>query len=165
MHVHGSRGMDRIVIDHEDQRAFSFPSFREVRCRFRASRELPEEGDEDLCGEGTDVFRLHSMRLGAFFAALNVKYRDIRYVIPFLLQLLMFASPIIYPASLVPERFQWLLALNPLSGLIEAFRYVVIPSHGLDWNLLIYSFVITGLLFVTSVAYFKSAEKAFADIV
>ena len=108
---------------------------------------------------------LLSISLGAFFAALNVKYRDMRYVIPFLLQLLMFATPIIYPASMVPERFQWLLALNPLSGLIEAFRSVVVPSHVLDWNLLMLSIAITGVLFVTSVAYFKRAEKAFADIV
>jgi lipopolysaccharide transport system permease protein len=111
------------------------------------------------------LLMLLSLSLGAFFAALNVKYRDIRYVIPFLIQLLMFATPIIYPASMVPERFQWLLALNPLCGLIEAFRYVVVPSHVLDWNLLMLSVVITGVLFVTSVAYFKSAEKAFADLV
>jgi lipopolysaccharide transport system permease protein len=65
---------------------------------------------------------------------------------------------------MVPERFQWLLALNPLSGLIEAFRYVVVPSHVLDWNLLMLSVGITGVLFVTSVVYFKSAEKAFADL-
>src|SRR6266581_1516725 len=58
------------------------------------------------------LLMLLSLSLGAFFAALNVKYRDMRYVIPFLLQLLMFATPIIYPASMVPERFQWLLALN-----------------------------------------------------
>jgi len=108
---------------------------------------------------------LLSLSLGAFFAALNVKYRDIRYVIPFLIQLLMFTTPIIYPASMVPERFQWLVALNPLSGLIEAFRYVVVPSHVLDWSLLMFSVGITGVLFVTSVAYFKSAENAFSDIV
>lgn len=110
------------------------------------------------------LLMLLSLSLGVFFAALNVKYRDIRYVLPFLTQLLMFATPIIYPASMVPERFQWLLALNPLSGLIEAFRYVVVPRHALDWNLLMLSVVITGVLFVTSVAYFKSAEKVFADI-
>jgi lipopolysaccharide transport system permease protein len=110
------------------------------------------------------LLMLLSLSLGAFFAALYVKYRDIRYVLPFLIQLLMFATPIIYPASMVPERFQWLLALNPLSGLIEAFRYVVVPSHVLDWNLLMFSVVITGALFVTSVVYFKSAEKDFADL-
>jgi lipopolysaccharide transport system permease protein len=105
-----------------------------------------------------------SLSLGAFFAALNVKYRDVKYVIPFLVQLLMFGTPIIYPASMVPERFQWLLALNPLSGLIEAFRSVVVPSHVLDWNLLMLSVVITGVLFLTTVVYFKSAEKDFADL-
>jgi lipopolysaccharide transport system permease protein len=110
------------------------------------------------------LLMLLSLSLGAFFAALNVKYRDVRYVIPFLIQLLMFATPIIYPARMVPERFQWLLALNPLSGLIEAFRSVVVPSHVLDWNLLMLSVVITGVLFLTSVAYFKSAEKDFADL-
>ena len=110
------------------------------------------------------LLMLLSLSLGAFFAALNVKYRDIRYVIPFLIQLLMFATPIIYPASMIPERFQWLLALNPLSGLIEAFRYVVVPTHALDWNLLMLSVVIIGVLFVTSVVYFKSAERAFADL-
>jgi lipopolysaccharide transport system permease protein len=110
------------------------------------------------------LLMLLSLSVGAFFAALNVKYRDVRYVIPFLIQLLMFATPIIYPARMVPERFQWLLALNPLSGLIEAFRSVVVPSHVLDWNLLMLSVVITGVLFLTSVAYFKSAEKDFADL-
>jgi lipopolysaccharide transport system permease protein len=111
------------------------------------------------------LLMLLSLSLGAFFAALSVKYRDIRHFLPFLMQLLMFATPIIYPASMVPERFQWLLALNPLCGLIEAFRYVVVPSHVLDWNLLMLSVVITAGLFVAGVAYFKSAEKVFADIV
>jgi len=108
---------------------------------------------------------LLSLGLGAFFAALNVKYRDIKYALPFVIQLLMFTTPIIYPASMVPERFQWLLALNPLSGLIEAFRYVVVPSHVFDWNLLKISVVVTGVLFATSVAYFRSTEKAMADLV
>ena len=111
------------------------------------------------------LLMLLSLSLGAFFAALNVKYRDIKYALPFVIQLAMFTTPIIYPASMIPERFQWLLALNPLSGLIEAFRYVVVPSHVLDWNLLKLSVVITGVLFVTSVAYFKSTEKAMADLV
>jgi lipopolysaccharide transport system permease protein len=111
------------------------------------------------------LLMLLSLGLGAFFAALNVKYRDIKYALPFVIQLLMFTTPIIYPASMVPERFQWLLALNPLSGLIEAFRYVVVPSHALDWSLLELSVVSTGVLFAASVAYFKSTEKAMADLV
>jgi len=111
------------------------------------------------------LLMLLAFSLGAFFAALNVKYRDVKYALPFVIQLLLFATPIIYPASMVPERFQWLLALNPLSGLIEGFRYVVVPSHALDWKFLSLSVAVTVVLFITSVAYFRSTEKAMADIV
>ena len=108
---------------------------------------------------------LLSLSLGAFFAALNVKYRDIKYALPFVIQLLMFTTPIIYPASMVPERFQWLLALNPLSALIEVFRYVVVPNRTVDWSVLGISVTITAVLFATSMAYFKRTEKAMADLV
>lgn len=106
-----------------------------------------------------------ALGLGAFFAALNVKYRDIKYALPFFIQLLLFATPIIYPASMIPERFQWLLAFNPLSALIEMFRYVVVPNRAMDWGVLGMSAAITGLLFVTGIAYFRSTEKAMADLV
>src|SRR5713101_1962306 len=82
---------------------------------------------------------LLSLGIGVFLSALNVKYRDFRYAIPFAIQLLMFATPIIYPASMVPEKFRWLVALNPLSGLIEAFRYALVPSQAIDWDLLWFS--------------------------
>lgn len=108
---------------------------------------------------------LLSLSLGVFLAALNVKYRDFRYAIPFAIQLLMFATPIIYPASLIPEKFRWLVALNPLSGVIEAFRYALVPSRVIDLELLWYSIGITAVLFIAGVAYFKRAEEAFADIV
>lgn len=108
---------------------------------------------------------LLALSLGAFFAALNVKYRDIKYALPFLIQLLMFATPIIYPASMIPERFQWLLALNPLSGFIQGFRYIVAPTQALDWNFLGLSAAITAALFVAGVAYFRTTEKAMADLV
>jgi lipopolysaccharide transport system permease protein len=108
---------------------------------------------------------LLAFSLGMFFAALNVKYRDIKYALPFFIQLLLFATPIIYPASMIPERFQWLLALNPLSSLIEMFRYVVVPNRTVDWNSLGISVAITGALYVAGVAYFKSTEKAMADLV
>jgi lipopolysaccharide transport system permease protein len=108
---------------------------------------------------------LLSLSLGLFLAALNVKYRDFRYVIPFGIQALLFGTPIIYPASMVPERFQWLLAINPMSGIIEGFRYSLVPSRALHWELLLVSTVFTAALFVAGVAYFKSAEKAFADII
>ena len=103
--------------------------------------------------------------LGAFLAALNVKYRDVKYAIPFGIQLLLFMTPIIYPSSVFPERFRWLLALNPLSGLIEAFRYAVVPSYPVHWDVLGLSLAVTTALLVLGVVYFKRTEKAFADII
>ena len=106
-----------------------------------------------------------SFSLGTIFAALNVKYRDIKYALPFFIQLLMFATPIIYPASMIPERFRWVLALNPLSGIVEAFRYAVAPVRPPDWNLVALSVGASVVLFVVGVAYFRSTEKAMADLV
>jgi lipopolysaccharide transport system permease protein len=103
--------------------------------------------------------------LGALLAAINVKYRDVKYAIPFGIQLLLFASPIIYPSSFFPEQYRWLLALNPLSGLIEAFRYAAVPTYSVDWNVVGISVGITVALFVLGVLYFKWTEKAFADII
>jgi lipopolysaccharide transport system permease protein len=111
------------------------------------------------------LLALLSLGLGAFFAALNVKYRDIKYALPFAVQLLMFATPIIYPASMIPERFQWALALNPLTGLVEAFRHAVVPSHALDWSLLRTSALVAVAIFVLGVAYFRSTERTMADLV
>lgn len=111
------------------------------------------------------LLTLLSFSLGTIFAALNVKYRDIKYALPFFIQLLMFATPIIYPASMIPERFRWILALNPLSGVIEAFRYSVAPLRAPDWNLVALSVGASVVLFVAGLAYFKSTEKAMADLV
>jgi lipopolysaccharide transport system permease protein len=103
--------------------------------------------------------------LGTFLAALNVKYRDVKHAVPFAIQLLMFMTPIIYPSSVFPEQFRWLLAVNPLSGLIEAFRYAVVPAYSVHWGLLGISLAVTAGLLVCAVLYFKRTEKAFADII
>ncbi len=103
--------------------------------------------------------------VGTFLAALNIKYRDVRYAIPFGVQLLLFATPIIYPMSFVPREYQWLLALNPLSWLIEGFRYAVVPTHPLDLGAMSLSLGVTTILVVVGVTYFRRTEKAFADIV
>jgi lipopolysaccharide transport system permease protein len=103
--------------------------------------------------------------LGAFLAALNVKYRDIKYAIPFGIQILMFMTPIIYPSSIFPEQYRWLLALNPLTGLIEAFRYALVPSYPVHWDVLGLSLAVTVVAVVLGTAYFKRTEKAFADII
>jgi lipopolysaccharide transport system permease protein len=102
---------------------------------------------------------------GMLLSALNVKYRDVRYVIPFLIQLLLFATPIIYPASAIPERFQWLISLNPLTGIIEAFRAICVPDHQINWSMLGISTVLTSVLVFVSAVYFSKTEGDFSDIV
>jgi lipopolysaccharide transport system permease protein len=103
--------------------------------------------------------------LGTFLSALNVKYRDVKYATPFAIQVLLFVTPIIYPSSMFPERFRWLLALNPLSGLIEAFRFSVVPTYSVDWKGLVVSLTMTAAILVGSLVYFRRTEMAFADIV
>src|SRR5437660_7121109 len=100
-----------------------------------------------------------------WMSALNLKYRDVRYALPFLIQLWMFASPIIYPASLVPERWKWALALNPLTGIIEGFRASLLGYRNFDWKTLTISAVITLIILIYSAYTFRRMEKGFADIV
>lgn len=102
--------------------------------------------------------------VGMWLSALNVKYRDIRFALPFLVQLWMFASPIIYPSSMLPEKWRWLLRLNPLTGIIENFRASLF-GRKFDWAALGISAVITTAVLVYSAYAFRRVEKCFADIV
>ena len=102
---------------------------------------------------------------GLWLAALNVEYRDIRYVIPFLIQLWMFASPVIYPSSIVPERYQWLIAVNPMAGVIKAFRACLLGTQPVDWVSLGVSSAVIALLLVSGLFYFRRMERTFADVV
>lgn len=102
--------------------------------------------------------------VGMLLSALNVKYRDVRHALPFLVQLWMFASPIIYPASMLPERWRWLLRLNPLTGIIETFRASLFGRE-FDWAALGISATLTIVLLVYSLYAFRRVEKGFADIV
>ena len=108
---------------------------------------------------------LLSFAIGMYLSALNVKYRDVKFVIPFLLQLWLFATPIIYPTSMIPARYQLLIALNPLTGLIEAFRAICVPGMPVDWSLLALSALLTSGILMACVAYFNVAETYFSDIV
>jgi lipopolysaccharide transport system permease protein len=102
---------------------------------------------------------------GMFLAALNINYRDIKYALPFGIQLLLFLTPIIYPSSIIPEKYQGLLALNPLSGIIEACRASLIPTHAVDWKLFGASVLITLVTFVAGAIYFNRTQRSFADVV
>lgn len=102
---------------------------------------------------------------GLWLSALNVQYRDIRYVIPFLVQLWMFVSPVIYPVSMIEQKYQWLLALNPMGGVIKAYRASLLGHLPIDWFLLGISSVIIIVLFISGLFYFKRMERTFADVV
>lgn len=108
---------------------------------------------------------LLALGVGMWAAALNVKYRDIRFALPFAIQLWMFVSPVIYPSSFVPPRFRWLLLLNPLTGIIDNFRAALFASRPINWNSLGISTAITLALLFYSVFVFKRMERNFADIV
>ena len=110
------------------------------------------------------LLTLLALAVGTLVAALNVKYRDVRYALPFLIQLWMFATPIIYPTTLVPERWRWLLMLNPLTGVVEAFRSSV-SGREFEWAGLGVSAAVTLALSASSVRLFRRMEKSFADVV
>jgi len=107
---------------------------------------------------------LLALGMGMWLSALNVKYRDVRFALPFLIQLWMFVSPIIYPASFVPASLRWVLALNPLTGIIEGYRSSLFGLP-FNWTALAISAGITLALLVYSAYVFRQMEKSFADII
>jgi homopolymeric O-antigen transport system permease protein len=106
-----------------------------------------------------------TMGLGMILAALNVKYRDVKHAMPFGIQLWLFLTPIIYPTSMVPARYQGLLALNPLAGLIDAFRWTVVPSRSPGIVPIAVSLTVITVVTIGGWFYFRSTERAFADII
>ena len=110
---------------------------------------------------------LIAMALGfaILIGALTVKYRDIRFVLPFLIQLWFFASPIIYPSTLLPPRWRWVFSLNPMTGIIEGFRASLFGVSEFNWLAIAFSAVFTIALLVCATATFKRMEKSFADII
>lgn len=112
----------------------------------------------------TALAALTAAALGIWTSALNVKYRDIRYALPFVIQILMFLTPVIYPVSFLPARWQWVLRLNPLSGIIEGFRDAIF-GRPFNWNgLAISAGVALGLMLVAA-CIFKRMEREFADVI
>jgi lipopolysaccharide transport system permease protein len=108
---------------------------------------------------------LLALGMGMWTSALNVKYRDIRYALPFAIQLWMFISPVIFPASFVPEKWRWALMLNPLTGIIEGFRSALFGRQSFDWLAIGISTAITFAVLVYAAYTFRRMERTFADIV
>lgn len=103
--------------------------------------------------------------LGIVFllAALTVSYRDFKYITPFAVQLLMYASPIVYPTNIIPDKYRWLFALNPMAGVIDGWRSAILGKPW-DTNLILISAASTFILFAIGIGYFRYAERRFADI-
>jgi lipopolysaccharide transport system permease protein len=106
-----------------------------------------------------------SFSIGVLLSAVNVKYRDVKHAIPFMVQIWMFLTPVIYPASVIPKKFAWLIHLNPLSGIIEAFRTTTVGGLPFDWGALGLSLSATLVLLVVGVVYFRRVEGYFTDII
>ncbi len=101
---------------------------------------------------------------GLFLAAVNVKYRDVRFVLPFFIQILLFITPVIYPASVAGSR-SWILAINPMTGVIQNARAALLGTAPINWLLIALSFVACLLLLAVGAIYFKKVERYFADII
>lgn len=105
-----------------------------------------------------------SLGIGIWLTALNAMYRDFQYIVPFLVQIWMYASPVVYSASIVPSKYQILYALNPMAGVIEGFRWAILGTEAPSIIILV-SALISILLLVTGVLYFTHIEKTLSDVV
>jgi lipopolysaccharide transport system permease protein len=108
---------------------------------------------------------LTALGVGLWLSALNVQYRDVRYALPFLVQFWLFASPVAYPASLVPEPWRVLYGLNPMAGVVEGFRWALLGQAATPGPLLAVSVVMACVLLASGLFYFQKMEETFADVV
>lgn len=110
-----------------------------------------------------------ALGFGLWLSALNVRFRDINYLVPFLVQIWMYVTPVIYGSTLIPERFRFLLALNPMTGVVEGFRWALLGNNLADAHpptfLFPVSITIALIVLVTGAIFFRSTERTFADII
>ena len=106
---------------------------------------------------------LTSLGAGIFFAALNVRYRDFRYVIPFVIQFGLYVSPVGFDSSIIPEKWRLIFYLNPMVGIIDGFRWSILKDMPFPSESLLFSFGITLILLYMGITYFRATEKSFAD--
>ena len=108
---------------------------------------------------------LTALGLSLFTSAMNAKYRDVGHAIPFVIQIWMYLSPIVYPVSLVPERWRWIYGLNPMAGVIEGFRWALLGRTAPDPIVMVESLVVLVLVIIAGLVYFRQMERQFADII
>lgn len=102
--------------------------------------------------------------LGALLAAINIRFRDVRYALPFVIQVLFFLTPVIYPITIIPEHYRWILSLNPMVGIINTARAVLLHQGNIPYSDLMLSLLIIILIFTFGLFYFRRTERVFADI-
>jgi lipopolysaccharide transport system permease protein len=105
-----------------------------------------------------------ALGVGTFLSAVNVKYRDVKYVVPFLVQLWLFGSPVVYTSSLIPSEWHAIYALNPMTGVVEGFRWALIGGPRPD-ELILVSAMASGVVLLAALVYFRRVERTFADVI
>ena len=106
-----------------------------------------------------------ALGFGLWLSALNVLYRDVNYILPFLTQIWLLVTPVAYSASEIPQRWQMIYALNPMVGVVEGFRWALLGTQAIPWNVLTISTVISLILLVSGAFYFRRMERTFADMI
>ena len=106
-----------------------------------------------------------SLGTGLWLSALNVRYRDVRYIVPFMIQLWLFATPIVYPSSMLPEPWRTIYGINPMVGVIEGSRWALLGTNTAPGPIIVVSSIAALALLVSGAYYFRRMEKTFADIV
>jgi lipopolysaccharide transport system permease protein len=105
-----------------------------------------------------------ALGVGIFLAAVNVRYRDVKYTVPFLIQLWLFASPVVYRSALIPESLKTIYALNPMTGVVEGFRWMMLGGPRPD-DIIVISAIASVLILVGALLYFRRVERTFADVI
>jgi lipopolysaccharide transport system permease protein len=106
-----------------------------------------------------------ALACGVWLSAVNIKYRDVAYVIPFLTQFWLFVTPVAYPSTIIPERWRLLYSLNPMVGVVEGFRWALLGRENLAWDLVFVSVLVVLALLISGLFYFRRMEHQFADVV
>jgi lipopolysaccharide transport system permease protein len=106
-----------------------------------------------------------ALAVGLWSSALNVRYRDVGNIIPFLIQVWMYASPVAYPVSMVPEKWRLFYSLNPMVGVIEGFRWALLGKGSLDFLMMTVNLAVVSALLLGGIVYFKRMEQTFADVI
>ena len=105
-----------------------------------------------------------SLGVGLWLSALNVQYRDFQYTIPFIIQLWLYSSPVVYASSLVPDKYKLIYGLNPMAGVIEGFRWALLGTEPPS-SMIFVSVLMVAVILISGAYYFKRMEKTFADVV